>query len=152
MKRILIALIVTAIAGLAHAKLAAELKLSIEGDKLWANIVVKQDGKDWKDGVISVVWTAPAGKYCKDSTIELRYVASNRYRTKAVRSWRVEIAGVDCAALCDGAWKVAVYSSPVITSGDLLACVDVTIDKEGKIVQSSSPIGAKTAQVVGISR
>jgi hypothetical protein len=137
MKRILIGIaLVIGVAGSSVAAVTADLALEVKDSTILASIVVKQDGKDWSDGELTVAWTAPANKICKDSTFVLKYKASNRYRTRATRTWRVPIEFTDCIAVCDGIWTVKLLAA----DGKELAVKSITLDKDGKVVESSSAV------------
>jgi len=122
MKKLLVlAAIASVAAASARAAVTADLKLESQGDKAVAQVVVKQSGTEWVDGKVTVEWTAPDGKFCEGSTIELAFKASDRYRTRASRTWVIPIKGTDCVAVCDGAWKVKVsYEGAELASGEIV--------------------------------
>jgi len=118
----------------APAVVTADLKLVVQGDKIVANIVVKQDGNgdNWADGSVIVQWIAPANAYCSDSTITLKYKASDRYRTHANRTWQLSIPKTDCVAACVGTWTVRVIANS--DAATALASDQITIGPDGKEV------------------
>ena len=84
-----------------------KMSMTIAGDKLVASLTVV--APENSAGVLTVKWTAPtpsadqtkAGKFCTDSTIDLKYMGP-RWRTRANRTvYRDEF---DCA----GTWKAVV--------------------------------------------
>jgi len=131
MRKLIALVVATLVSSAAVAAVTADLKLEVQGDTVLASVVVKQDGNSWKDGKVTVKWTAPADKYCNDSAYDLSYKASDRYRTRASRTWRVPIAKTDCTAVCDGTWAVSV----VAEDGSVLASGTITFDKDGKVVE-----------------
>ena len=125
MKKLLLLSFASALwASNAHAAVVADLKLEGQGDKVVAQIVVRQTGTEWVDGKVTVEWTAPDGKFCEGSIIELAFKASDRYRTRASRTWIISIKGTDCVAVCDGVWKVKVSHG-----GAELAFGEITVTK-----------------------
>jgi len=86
------------------------LTMSVTGDIVWAYLTVKAPAN--ASGMVTVKWIPPsptteqvkAGKYCVESTYDLKYVGP-RWRTKANR--RIHYEGFSCT----GTWSVVVLDA-----------------------------------------
>jgi len=125
MKKLLSVIAVMLVASVALAT-KASLDLKVEGDKLWAYVLV--DGN--ADGTVAVEWTAPADSFCANSTKDLAYKATGAWHTKANRTLINPVKGTDCVATCSGVWTV------VVKEGDaVLTTKTIEIGKDGKVVE-----------------
>jgi hypothetical protein len=119
----------------ALAVLTAEIRLEVKDDKVLAWVTVRQDSRDMTAGNITVKWTAPAGKFCADSSYELLYKAAASHKTRAYRSWMMAIPKTDCTAICDGTWKAEVVGE----DGKVLAEASLTVARDGKAAEAAAP-------------